>query len=69
MHLGSLARQSVRLAGERIDFEPGEPIVTEHCHKCTPASFAAPATRAGWQARASWSDERALVSVLYLDRS
>ncbi len=67
MHLASRGRQSVHLAGETIDFEAGEPIVTEHCHKYTPESFAALAARAGWRARASWSDEHRFFSVLYLE--
>ena len=67
MHLTSLMPQSVNLAGETIDFEAGEPIVTEHCHKYTEESFAALATRAGWKARASWSDERGFFSVQYLE--
>jgi L-histidine Nalpha-methyltransferase len=67
MHLTSLIAQSVNLAGERIDFEAGEPIVTEHCHKYTEKSFAVLATRAGWNAKSSWSDERGFFSVQYLE--
>lgn len=67
MHLTSLVAQSVHLAGERIDFEAGEPIVTEHCHKYTAESFAGLAERAGWKARGAWSDERRFFSVQYLE--
>lgn len=67
MHLVSLERQSVRIAGERIDFEAGEPIVTEHCHKYTSGSFAALAARAGWSVRESWADEHGCFSVVYLE--
>lgn len=67
MHLTSLRAQSVTLAGQRIDFEAGEPIVTEHCHKYTASSFAALAGRAGWRARDSWSDERGFFAVQYLE--
>jgi len=67
MNLVSLVSQSVNLAGERIDFEAGEVIVTEHCHKYTQESFAALAGRAGWTPRGSWSDERGYFSVQYLE--
>ena len=67
MHLVSLVPQSVNLAGERIEFEAGESIVTEHCHKYTEESFAALARRAGWVPRDSWSDERGFFSVQYLE--
>jgi dimethylhistidine N-methyltransferase len=67
MHLASLAPQRVHLGAERIDFEAGEPIVTEHCHKYTGESFALLAARAGWTIRGSWSDERRFFSVLYLE--
>ncbi len=67
MHLESLVSQSVHLGGEEIDFDAGEPIVTEHCHKYTGSSFGALAARSGWRVRASWSDEQRLFSVLYLE--
>jgi len=40
MRLISTKRQSVRIAGEVISFDADEPIITEHCHKYTPESFA-----------------------------
>ncbi|MGH8221196.1 MAG: L-histidine N(alpha)-methyltransferase, partial [Steroidobacteraceae bacterium] len=67
MHLVSLLPQRVHLAGQSIDFEVGEPIVTEHCHKYTQKSFGTLAARAGWRVRAAWSDERGFFSVLYLE--
>ncbi len=67
MHLESARRQSVRLAGEVIEFAAGEPLVTEHCHKYTPAAFTALAARARWKARRSWSDDLERFSVQYLE--
>lgn len=67
MHLTSLVRQTVHVAGEAIELTPGEPIVTEHCHKYTQESFAALAARAGWEPRAQWLDDERLFGVLYLE--
>lgn len=67
MHLESVRRQSVRLAGEAIEFAAGEPLVTEHCHKYTPAAFAALAARARWKASRSWCDDLGRFSVRYLE--
>lgn len=67
MHLESTRRQTVRLAGEAIEFAAGEPLVTEHCYKYTPDAFTALAARARWKARRSWSDDLGRFSVLYLE--
>ncbi len=67
MHLESTRRQTVGLAGELIEFDAGEPLVTEHCHKYTASGFAALAARAGWQHRRSWTDDLNLYSVQYLE--
>jgi dimethylhistidine N-methyltransferase len=69
MHLVSRRRQSATLAGEPIQFEAGEHIVTEHCHKYTVAGFAAQAALARWQATAHWLDDRGYFSVNYLEAS
>ena len=45
MYLVSRRRQSVTIAGERIDFAPGEPVHTEDSHKYTIESFREMAAR------------------------
>jgi L-histidine N-alpha-methyltransferase len=51
MHLVSRRRQVVHIAGQPIQLERGEPIVTEHCYKHTPAALAALLEDAGWRVR------------------
>jgi dimethylhistidine N-methyltransferase len=67
MHLVSIGRQAVHVAGERFEFAAGERLVTEHCHKYTPQSCASQARAAGWAPRRSWSDPRGYFSVQYLE--
>jgi dimethylhistidine N-methyltransferase len=67
MHLVSQRQQSVVLAGETLEFEAGEAIVTEHCHKYTVPGFATEAARAGWKAHSNWLDDRGYFSVNYLE--
>jgi dimethylhistidine N-methyltransferase len=67
MHLLSIGRQLVDVAGERVEFAAGERLVTEHCHKYTPESFASQARAAGWVPRRSWTDARGYFSVQYLE--
>jgi len=67
MRLISLERQTVTIAGEVIPFEADEPIITEHCHKYTPESFALQAAEAGWIARRNWTDPREYFDVQYLE--
>jgi dimethylhistidine N-methyltransferase len=67
MHLVSSRAQSVRIAGERVEFAAGERLVTEHCHKYTAESFASQARAAGWTPRRAWSDPRGYFSVQYLE--
>ncbi len=67
MHLISQRDQTVVLAGETLDFEAGEAIVTEHCHKYTVVGFAEQAARAGWKATGHWLDDRGYFSVNYLE--
>ena len=51
MHLVSQRRQTVTVSGQRIVFGAGEPIVTEHCYKHTPAAMHALLTMSGWRPR------------------
>lgn len=63
MHLASLRRQKVRVAGRNIDFRAGETIHTENSYKYTIPSFAALAHGAGWLSRAVFTDPNQYFSV------
>jgi dimethylhistidine N-methyltransferase len=56
MHLVSRRRQVVVVAGERVAFERGEPIVTEHCYKHSPDVLRAVLRDAGWQVHTEHAD-------------
>ncbi len=58
MHLASLKRQKVKVAGETIDFRAGETIHTENSYKYSVESLAALARGVGWLPAGSWSDAR-----------
>jgi dimethylhistidine N-methyltransferase len=66
MHLISLVKQVVRVAGVPIRFERGESIWTEASYKYNPDEFADLAARAGWKVEQVWTDDRGLFSVQYL---
>jgi dimethylhistidine N-methyltransferase len=63
MHLASLKRQKVRVAGESIDFRAGETIHTENSYKYSIESLGALARGAGWQPAGVWTDERKYFSI------
>ncbi len=67
MHLVSTCAQDVTIAGEVISFGAGERLVTEHCHKYTPAAFARLAGAAGWNAVQTWTDAQSYFNVQYLE--
>jgi dimethylhistidine N-methyltransferase len=67
MYLVSLKRQSIQLAGETVQFAPGEAIHTEDSHKYTIESFREMAVRAGFSPRAVWTDESRLFSLHWLE--
>jgi L-histidine N-alpha-methyltransferase len=67
MRLVSRERQSVHVAGERFEFDAGEYILTECCHKFTPQRIAALAAEAGWATRKTWSDAGLLFDEHYLE--
>jgi len=56
MALESRRSQSVALAGQRWQFERGEPLITEYSVKYSPERFAALAAAAGWRISDRWSD-------------
>ena len=63
MHLASLKRQKVKVAGESIDFRAGETIHTENSYKYSVESLGALACGAGWQPAGVWTDARAYFSI------
>ena len=63
MHLASLKRQKVKVAGETIDFRTGETIHTENSYKYSVESLGALACGAGWQPAGVWTDARAYFSI------
>jgi dimethylhistidine N-methyltransferase len=56
MHLASIRRQKVRVAGKAITFRAGETIHTENSYKYTIDSFRALARGTGWSSLQSWTD-------------
>jgi len=66
MHLVSKQNQSVK-AGERcFEFQTGETIHTENCHKYSVDGFAALAAQAGWSLEKSWQSANPEFAVLLL---
>ena len=63
MHLASLKRQKVKVAGETIEFRAGETIHTENSYKYSIESLGALARGAGWQPAGAWTDERNYFSI------
>ena len=59
MHLRSRRRQQVTIAkaGLVVDFEPGETIFTEACHKFAPAQICEMARLAGFRLDTAWVDD------------
>jgi L-histidine Nalpha-methyltransferase len=68
MHLVSVRTQSVWISGERVVFERGEPIVTEHCYKHSPARFESLLDRAGWRALHAFVDPSGCVGLWLAER-
>jgi L-histidine Nalpha-methyltransferase len=56
MHLASLKRQKVKVAGETVDFRAGETIHTENSYKYSVESLAVLARGVGWLPAAVWTD-------------
>jgi dimethylhistidine N-methyltransferase len=68
MHLVSLKPQAVRVADVDIRFERGESIWTEASYKYNQDEFRALAAASGWRVEQTWTDDRNLFSVQYLER-
>lgn len=63
MHLASLKRQTVKVAGECFEFRAGETIHTENSYKYSIESLGALARGVGWQPAAVWTDAKKHFSI------
>jgi len=63
MHLASLKRQKVRVAGDTIDFRAGETIHTENSYKYSLEKLAALARGVGWRPAVAWTDPRKYFAI------
>jgi dimethylhistidine N-methyltransferase len=64
MHLASLKRQKVKVAGETIDFRAGETIHTENSYKYSIDSLNALAGGVGWTQIKAWTDPKKYFAVV-----
>lgn len=67
MQLISSLKQEVHVAGEAIEFDKNEYIVTEHSHKYSVDQFESMCGKAGFELKSLWTDPDALFSVQYLE--
>ena len=67
MHLVSLKRQTVSVAGRSLRSTQGETIHTESSRKYDVSGFAEAAQRSGWRAAAIWSDPGQRFAVFGLE--
>ncbi|MGF1670540.1 MAG: L-histidine N(alpha)-methyltransferase [Balneolaceae bacterium] len=65
MHLVSLCKQEVKIAGETIYFEKGETIHTENSYKYTPEEFAEIAS-GYFSTEKTWLDDRGYFCIHFL---
>lgn len=63
MHLASLKRQKVKVAGECFDFRAGETIHTENSYKYSVESLGALARGVGWMPAGAWTDASKYFSI------
>jgi dimethylhistidine N-methyltransferase len=63
MHLASLKRQKVKVAGEYFDFRAGETIHTESSYKYSVESMGALARGVGWEPAGFWMDKDKYFSI------
>ncbi|MDN7125486.1 L-histidine N(alpha)-methyltransferase [Pseudidiomarina terrestris] len=69
MHLRSLTKQEVSIAGERFQFAEGETIHTENSYKYHPEEFERLASRAGWSPESVWLAADGIFAIMLLRRS
>jgi L-histidine Nalpha-methyltransferase len=67
MHLMSLRRQRLSIAGQIVCFDEGEALRTEISHKYTVEGFRTLAAEAGFVPRAVWCDRDRLFSLHWLE--
>ena len=63
MHLASLKRQKVKVAGETVEFRAGETIHTENSYKYSVEKLGALARGVGWAPAGVWTDARHYFSI------
>jgi dimethylhistidine N-methyltransferase len=63
MHLASLKRQKVKVAGQTFDFRAGETIHTENSYKYSVESLGALARGVGWLPVGLWTDAAKYFSI------
>jgi len=63
MHLASLKRQKVRVAGDTVDFRAGETIHTENSYKYSIESLTALASGTGWNLISTWTDPKKYFAI------
>ena len=63
MHLVSLKRQKVRVAGTSFEFRAGETVHTENSYKYSVESLGALARGVGWEPAGVWTDARKYFSI------
>ena len=66
MHLVSVRKQTVHLAGRTIGFLEGESIHTENSYKHTEQRLVAIARGGGWEAQRVWKDPAGLFGIFLL---
>ena len=67
MALTPKGEQQLIVAGMESCFAPGEELITEYSYKFSPKAFLTLASRAGWQKRHRWSDNREHFSIHLLE--
>jgi dimethylhistidine N-methyltransferase len=63
MHLASVKRHKVKVAGETIEFRAGETIHTENSYKYSIEKLTALARGASWQPLKAWTDEQKYFAI------
>ncbi len=68
VEIGLVSRcvQTVTIEGKTFEFDRGEEIRTEHCHKYSIEGFAERAAHVGLSLRCRWTDAQSRLAVLYL---
>ncbi|MCO4745877.1 MAG: L-histidine N(alpha)-methyltransferase [Proteobacteria bacterium] len=65
MHLVATEPTSLKVGATTLQLEAGDSLLTEHCHKYTPARLDAILTQAGWTRARTWTDADAKFAVIW----